>query len=114
VIGGAPCVEARVSLLSVDLGGLQVPLPSATRSLLLNFSSLSEQDGTVQIGAVIDRLDGRALEPGAVDVPVRLRFWAGEAAVYATPGTTFQLWYGGVVGDGVVDRIVDEVADAAS
>jgi len=49
-----------------------------------------------------------------MDARVRLHFWADEATIYATPGATFKIWYGLVVGEGVVDRIVDEVADATS
>lgn len=114
MIDGAVSVEAQVSLLSADSGGLREPLQSGTRSLLLNFAPLGGQEGPMQIGAVIERLEGSILEPGVVDATVRLRFWADEAGVYATPGTTFELWHGRVVGSGRVTRIVDEVTDDAS
>jgi hypothetical protein len=45
-------------------------------------------------------------------VPVVIRFWADEAAVYATPGASFTLWCGRVVGTGAVTRVVDEAASA--
>ena len=68
----------------------------------------------MKIGAVIDVLDGAALVPGADEVPVIIRFWADEAAVRATPGASFTLWYGRAVGTCVVTRIASEwlAADA--
>jgi hypothetical protein len=111
MIDGTLCVEARVSLMPAQSGGLQSPLPSGTRSLLLNFSALGEREGTVQIGAIIDVVGGSALEPGTVDATVRVRFWAAEAAIYATPGAVFELWHLRVIGRGVVERIVDDIAD---
>jgi hypothetical protein len=112
VIGGKPAVEARVGLLSAASGGLNSPLPSGTRSLMLVFPSLEHPGGEVKIGAVIDVLEGAALVPGADEVPVVIRFWADEAAVYATPGATFAIWYGRAVGEGVVMRLADEAAGA--
>ena len=64
----------------------------------------------MKVGAVIDVVGGLALVPGSAEVPVTLRFWADEAAVYATPGVSFTLWYGRAVGTGVVTRVVDEAA----
>lgn len=114
MIDGSLCVEARLSLYPTESGGLQTPLPTGTRSLLLNFQSFESHDEQVQIGAVIIVMDANKLEPGVMDARVRLHFWADEATIYATPGATFKIWYGLVVGEGVVDRIVDEVADATS
>ncbi len=108
-------VAARLGLLPAERGGLQSPLPSGARSLLLVFPPLEQTGGDVRIGAVIDVADGGALVPGAEEVPVVIRFWADEAAVYATPGATFALWYGRAVGEGVVMRLADEAGapDAA-
>jgi hypothetical protein len=107
-----PVVEARVGLFPAELGGLRSPVPTGTLSLLLVFPSLEHAAEEVQIGAVIDVIDGPALVPGRDEVPVVIRFWADEAAVYATPGAAFTLWYGGTVGNGVVTRVADEVASA--
>jgi hypothetical protein len=112
MIGGKPAVEAKVGLLASGSGGLNSPVPSGTRSLLLVFRSLEQPGGEVRIGAVIDVVDGSALVPGAGEVPVVVRFWADEAAVYATPGAAFTIWYGRPVGTGVVTRVTDEVTGA--
>jgi hypothetical protein len=40
LIGGKPAVEARVGLLPAESGGLQNPMPTGTRSLLLAFAPL--------------------------------------------------------------------------
>lgn len=112
MIGGKHAVEARVGLLPTESGGLRSPMPTGTRSLLLVFPSLEDPGREFQIGAVIDVIDGPALVPGADEVPVIVRFWADEAAVYATPGAVFTLWYGRPVGRGVVTRMADEVANA--
>lgn len=112
MIGGKPVVEARVGLLATEAGGLNSPMPTGTRSLMLVFPSLEDSGGEVKIGAVIETINGAALVPGADEVPVIIRFWADEAAVYATPGTAFTLWYSRVVGKGVVTRIADEVTSA--
>jgi hypothetical protein len=112
VIGGKPVVEARVELLPVASGGLHSPMPTGARSLILVFPSLEYPDEEVKIGAVIDVIGRPALVPDTGEVPVIIRFWADEAAVYATPGAAFTLWYGRVVGDGVVTRIVDEAVKA--
>jgi hypothetical protein len=91
MIGGKPVAEARVGLLLSESGGLEAPMPTGTRSLLLVFPSLEDEGKEVMIGAVIDVMNGSALAPGAEGVPVPLRFWAGEAAVYAVPGAAFTL-----------------------
>jgi hypothetical protein len=113
VTGGIPAVEARINMLATASGGLREPLPTGTRSLLAGFPAL-EGPGDVQIGAVIEVSDGGLLTPGTKDVRVRLRFWADDAAIYATPGATFTLWYGRVVGAGVVERVIDDTAGVVS
>lgn len=110
MIGGKPAVEARLALLPAEQGGLRSPVPTGSRSLLLAFASLQPDGEEVKIGAVIDVIGRSTLVPGAVEVPVVIRFWADEAAVYATPGAAFTLWYGHAVGTGVVTRVVDEAA----
>jgi len=86
MIGGKPLVEARVGLLPAESGGLDSPMPTGTRSPLLVFPSLEHPAEEVKIGAVIDVIGGPALVPGTDEVPVIIRFWADEAAVYAPPG----------------------------
>lgn len=105
-------VGARVRLLPAESGGLRGPMPTGTRSLMLVFPSLEDAAEEVQIGAVIDVVGEPALVPGRDEVPVVIQFWADEAAVYATPGAAFTLWYGGTVGSGVVTRVADEVVSA--
>lgn len=105
-------MEARLGLFPAESGGLRTPMPTGTRSLLLAFRSLERPAEEVKIGAVIDVIGGPALIPGADEVTAIIRFWGDEAAVYATPGTAFTLWYGRVVGNGVVTRMADEVASA--
>lgn len=112
MISGKPAVEASVGLLASASGGLSGPMQTGTRSLMLVFPSVHHPGGEVKIGAVIDVLDGPALIPGADEVRVVIRFWADEAEVYAVPGASFRLWYGRVVGAGVVTRIADEAAGA--
>jgi hypothetical protein len=75
------------------------------------FEPLTNGASPVQIGALIETLDGAQVLPGSNGRLVLIRFWADEAAVYATPGATFRLWYGGYVGDGVVDHLVKEVGE---
>ena len=112
MIGAKPAVKGLVSLLAAELGGLGAPVPSGTRSLVLVFSSLESSGEEVKFGAVIDVAAGSALVPGADQVPVIIRFWADQAAVYATPGTVFTLWHGRLVGKGAVTGIMDEAASS--
>jgi hypothetical protein len=109
-----PAAEARVSLLPTGSAGLRDALPTGTRSLTLAFHSLEAGAEDVMIGAVIDVVGDSALRPGSEEIAVVLRFWADEAPVYATPGTRFALWYGRVVGEGVITRVVDEVVGKGS
>jgi hypothetical protein len=107
-VTGRPVAKARLQLLSAESGGLRSPMPTGTRSLLLAFASLEHEGEDVKIGAVIDVVGSPALEPGTKELPVIMRFWAEEAAVYATPGAAFTLWYGRTVGAGVVTQLVED------
>ena len=112
MINGGHIVEARIALSPASAGGLHAPMPSEGRSLLLGFPSPDSPEEQTTIGAAIQTLDGAPLEPGTSGLTVHLRFWAGEAQLYATPGAKFSLWYAGrTAGQGQVLRIVDEVAD---
>ncbi len=110
MIRGKPAVAAQLELLPTGSGGLHSAVPTGTRSLLLAFPPLEHANEEVKVGAVIETVDGSALTPGSVGVPVTVRFWSDEAAIYAIPGAAFTLWYGRPVGNGVVTRIVDEAA----
>jgi hypothetical protein len=113
LIDGSHVAEARISLSPASAQGPQFSMPSGGRSLLLKFSSLDHPEQQTTIGAVIDTLDGSAIEPGIAGVIVHLWFWADEAQAYATPGAKFLLWYAGqTVGQGEVLRVIDEIADS--
>ena len=113
MIDGVHVAEARIGLPPAPAQGPQFWMPSGGRSLLLRFRSLENPDQQATIGAVIDTLDGSAIEPGITDVIVRLWFWADEAQVYAAPGTKYLLRYAGqTVGHGEILRVIDEVADS--
>jgi hypothetical protein len=113
MIDGRHVAQARIGLSPDSAQGPQFSMPSGGRSLLLKFRSLEDPDQQTAMGAVIDTLDGSAIEPGIAGVTVHLWFWADEAQVYATPGATFLLWYAGqTVGQGQVLRVIDEVADS--
>jgi hypothetical protein len=87
-----PAVEARVALRLAESGGFHGPKPTGARSLMLVFSSLEDPAGEMKIGSVIEVIGGPALVPGTVEVLVIVRFWADEAAVYATPRVALTLW----------------------
>ncbi len=111
MINGGHVVEARIGLSPASAGGLHAPMPSKSRSLLLGFPSQDSPDEHTTIGAAIETLDGAPLEPGTGGLAVRLRFWADEAQLHATPGAKFSLWYAGrTVGRGEVLRVVDDIA----
>src|SRR4051794_22742078 len=91
--------SARIVLANRAAGGLDVAMPSGTRSLLLQFQTPT---GAVSVGAVITTTDGAPLSPGSAPVDVDLLCWADEAAKYVAPGREFSLWYGRTVGSGCV------------
>jgi len=74
-------------------------LPGAgSRSLLYVF------DGR-QIGAHVVTADGRDLVPGSEHKGVLLTFWTDEARILVVQGISFEVWYGGVVGEGKVQSV---------
>ena len=107
-----PTAEALLELLPAESGGLRSALPAGTRSLIIGFPPIEEPGAEVKYGAVIDTADGSALIPGTAGIPVTVRFWADEAAIYAVPGAAFTLWYGRPVGTGAVTWLDDVVATA--
>lgn len=98
-------VAAALSLTSAgsDSG---FRLPSGTPSILAVFAT---EEGRLQFGATIATQTGEPLVPGSQHPDAVIEFLADEAAIYAAPGTRFELWYGGTVGSGTVLEILDEV-----
>lgn len=95
--------EAMLRLVATELGGLDRPVATGARGLLLKFDT---EHGEVQLGAVVE-LRGRAqLLPGE-EASVELHFWADEARIYATPGSRFRVWHGRDVGEGAISRLHD-------
>lgn len=101
-------VEAALSLHRDSQNGLQNSLGNETRSLLLQFSTETAEVGNPVLGAVIRRLDGRALEPGIDEAKVLITFWADEARIFAQPPAKFTVRYGRTVGFGVVLAVIGE------
>jgi len=107
-MSGEVRASAELVLSPTNEGGLSGALPSGTRSLLLKFSGFDENPDQICVGAVISTLSAQDLEPGTCKIDVELIFWSDEARIHATPGTRFAIWYGRIVGEGV---IVDLVAN---
>ena len=78
------------------------PIAPGNRSLLHRFDSLETAGRDEGFGAVVEHV-----EPIEDGYAVQLWFWADLAAVYATPGVPFEIWYGGIAGSGSVLRIVE-------
>ncbi len=68
-----------------------------SRSVMFRFEDFGDGD---MFGAVIEAIDA----DGEVDdrLRVRLLFWNELAAIHATAGAKFEIWYARTVGDGVV------------
>lgn len=94
-------VVADVELLAEDAGGLKSPVEEGNRSLIV---SIDENGDRVQLGAVFERVEGSG-RPGS-SFRAELVFWHDIAAIHATPGTEFTLWYGRDVGSGRVVEVV--------
>ena len=91
-----------VAVVRLDTDSSQVRdyrLPgSGSRSLLYVF------DGQ-QVGASAETRDGSDLTPGSSHEGVRLTFWDPAAIPLVRAGAAFEVWYGGVIGRGVVDHL---------
>ena len=99
-------VCAEVELAPAELGGLKGPMPSGTRSLLLQFPGGDGQP--ISLGAELAVEGGGELVPGAKGIQVLAHFWVDEARNVALPPNTFILWYGREVGRG---RVLEVVVD---
>ena len=104
-------ILARVTLYPIVSDNAYSLLRAGTRSLILKFPAFEVSDKSVEFGAMIDMVDKCAQQSRRDDIPVRIRFWVDEAAIHATPGERFTIWYGKDVGDGVVERVVDNTTD---
>ncbi len=102
--GHVVCIE--VELAPSEQGGLKAPMPSGTRSLLLQFPA--DQGQPVSLGAELAVEGGGELVPGANGILVLAHFWADEARTVALPPKTFVLWYGREVGRGRVLQVVGD------
>lgn len=105
-------VIAELDLLATDHGGLKAAAREGNKSLLFVFEGLGDQDDeVVRFGAVIDRIRSGSGEPGR-STEAELWFWIELAAIYATPGVRFDLWYAGrIVGHGKVLDVCDDLGD---
>ena len=89
---------ATLDLLATSAGGLRNPLPSGTRSLLLQFDTAA---GEVTLGAVLETEGGSPISPGQTH-HVRVAFWADESEAVVQRGGRFVVWYARTVGSGTV------------
>jgi hypothetical protein len=103
-------VLATLDLALAETGAAVWPLQVGMRSLLLRFSGGEGRASAVTLGAVITPRSAVTFVPGETVVALVL-FWADEARICATPGGSFELWYGSrIVGHGTV---IGEAAEAA-
>jgi hypothetical protein len=90
-------------LLDTRDGGLNAPLGSPTRSLLLHCDP-GPGIGPVALGVLISTPSDAPLVPGASVVGARLDFWVDLAELYLAPGHQFWLGYPNrVVARGVIN-----------
>lgn len=89
--------SAAIRLLPPSEGGLTSPLPAKTTSLVIRTSSRNpgffDLDQTVVLTAQRPWVGGQSQE--ALVMPLHDEAWP-----YLSPGSSFLVWYGRVVGDG--------------
>jgi len=73
---------AHLSLRATGDAGLEAPLPSGTKSLLLAFESGMNRPPKITLGTMIVPVTVDALAPGAGELEVWWTFWADEAEVF--------------------------------
>lgn len=99
VAASAEELTAVVDLRLNSGAGRAYRLPGAgTRSLLYVF-------GRHQIGALAITADGRDLVPGSEHDGAQLTFWVDQARSLVSEGSSFAVWYGGIVGHGEVQSV---------
>ena len=89
-------------------GGLRGSIVEGHRSVAYSFDSLEEEGGRALFGALVERIYEGG-DPGDQLVAV-LRFYAEGAAVFATRGVEFGLWYGHPRGAGIVVEVLPDYA----
>jgi len=104
-------IAATIELAPEAQGGLNVAMPSGTRSLVLEFKA---NNGPVTLGAEFRTKGDLPLGPGAKDLLVFVRFWADEARTIARPNKRFTVLYGRQVGAGRVDSVIENHAEPES
>jgi len=97
---GSHGVRARVAFTSSTAQERTILAAPGSRSPIYVFESVEGQE-PVTLGAVIEDVT----QAGA-EIDLVLEFWAEPAAIYATPGTSFGIWYRETVGSGVVVELV--------
>ena len=94
---------AKVSLRPTHEGGLASPVEPGHKSLLFSFGEDDDEDD-VTLGALFEDVEGNS-GPGA-SFRGTLWFWQDVAALHATPGARFTIWYGGSVGSGQILEVL--------
>jgi hypothetical protein len=70
-------------------------MPSPSTSILVEMGSgASSAPREVQVGSRIAALDRDTLVPGET-IAVDIEFWVEVGETFATPGSSFRLWYAG-------------------
>ena|SRR5437588_12307644 len=95
-------IEAVISMLSSEQGGLKSAMPNPTSSLTVVFPS--EEDGSpLHFTNAMTLSDSQSVGPGDAGRRAVIEFLAAdEARIYAIPGATFAIWHGRNVGSGRV------------
>ncbi len=94
--------QAILRLRRTDDGGLEAPVTSPTRGLLLDFVDPNGPSGHSLVGVVIDVGDGQSLEPGREEIHATITPIFPENARFLTVGARFDLWMLRILGDGVI------------
>lgn len=96
-------VEATIEFEPRAVEGRRIPpLAPGNRSLVYQFDSLTNPGTDTGFEGMIEWAETRGN-----DETVQIRFLRANATIYATEGVCFKVWYGGVIGTGVVLRVVE-------
>jgi hypothetical protein len=100
MIGGVRA-NGLVSLESREIDDTWRALASGSRSLIYKFSAGSD-GSSISFGAMISTEDQSPLKWGDTGRKVRLNFWDDEARLYVYAGAEFLIWYGQIIGNGII------------
>ena len=96
---------ALITLLPTAQGGLIEPMPLPSQSSLLRFTEMSSPQ---TIGVSIGKSGhGSALLPDTIDLTVQLRFWTSDARIIVALNSAFEIWYGRLIGNGIVVSVTE-------